>query len=40
MRYPVERILANLGEVVWDESEADKKTGIFGYGMMWISPAI
>lgn len=25
MRYPVERILANLGEVMWDESEDDKK---------------
>lgn len=25
MRYPVERILANLGKVMWDKSEDDKK---------------
>ncbi|MDB1161594.1 hypothetical protein PL707_04760 [Bifidobacterium catenulatum] len=38
MRDSVERILANLGEVMWNEPEADKKTGIFGCIVMWISP--
>ena len=38
MRDSAERILANLGEVMWDEPEADKKTGIFGCVVMWISP--
>ncbi len=27
MRDSVERILTNLGEVMWDEPEADKKNG-------------
>lgn len=38
MRDSVERILANLGEVMWNEPEADKKTGIFECVVMWISP--
>ena len=38
MRDSVERILANLGEVMWDEPEATRKTGIFGCAVAWISP--
>lgn len=30
MRDSVERILANLGEVMWDEPEADKKLASLG----------
>ena len=41
MRDFVERILSDLGAVSWDEPDADKKNrATFGYGMMWISPAI
>lgn len=38
MRDSVERILANLGEVIWNEPEATRKTGIFECVVMWISP--
>lgn len=38
MRDSVERILAHLGEVIWNEPEADKKTDTFGCGMTWILP--
>ena len=39
MRDSVERILANLGEVMWDEPEADKKKlASLGCAVAWISP--
>ncbi len=38
MRDSVKRVLANLGEVMWDEPEADKKLASFGCVVMWISP--
>ena len=38
MKDSIERILSDLGEVIWDEPDATRRTDTFGCAVAWISP--